>query len=74
MQIKKTITAIVVIIVIIGLIASYVFTGFTPPPTQPTVMSQPQSPAERAGTPPLPFTGPSGDPYVNGPSGPPGSQ
>lgn len=57
---KKVFTVILMLLVIFSLGASYIFTGTTPP--------QPVAPSEE---PENGFVGPTGAPFVNGPTTPP---
>jgi hypothetical protein len=61
MKTKKIVTNIIVIIVALGMVASYVFSGFAP--------RQTASPAESVTS--SDFQGPVGEPFVNGPPTPP---
>lgn len=61
MKTKKVVTNIIVTIVALGMVASYVFSGFAP---QQTI-----SPADSITD--SGFQGPTGEPFVNGPTAPP---
>ncbi len=62
--IKHALKVIFVIIVIIGLLASYIFMGTPAPAPEPTAQPGAQY---------YEFSGPNGEPFVNGPAGAPTS-